>query len=63
MVKPVQRGVMRCESLNGRLRVPLRHTFINWVSLSSVIKCVFNHWAVEISKILFFDRMPAVFLS
>lgn len=30
---------------------------------SALIKCVSNDWVVEFSKILFFDRMPAVFLS
>lgn len=30
---------------------------------SALMKCVSDHWVVEISKLLFFDRMPAVFLS
>lgn len=30
---------------------------------SALIECVSDHWVIEISKLLFFDRMPAVFLS
>lgn len=52
-----------CINLNMQLGLPSHMQICKLGSWSALIKCVFDHWVVEISKTLFFDRMPAVFLS
>lgn len=55
--------LMLCIDLNMQPELPSHVYIYKLGDQSALIKCVCDGWLVEISKILFFDRMPAVFLS